>query len=183
MELTDLVFGVDVFNRTGRKNITGDELAALIGASSGVLQGQGAAITGDGNQTFTDQIFAPLDFGVAAVVAYDDLGLWQPASDTENFIIPADLGITRVMLWTFSEWAADIVGRRLIRTRKNGGTTGDPAQTAWNTLPPTTGPASSSLYSGVFPATAGDTFGFGASQNSTGNLDLTTRTMGIVIIR
>lgn len=182
MQLTDLVFGVDVFNRTGRKNITGTELAALINAASANV-GLGAAITGDQDQTFTNQIFTTVDFDAGAVVDYDDLGFWVPGIQTESFIIPAGQNITRVMLWTFSEWATNTTGRRLIRTRKNGGVTGSPAHTAWNTVPPPTGPASSTLQSGVFTAADGDTFGFGASQNSGGNLDLVNRTMGITVIR
>lgn len=170
-------------NEQGLPTFSFDDLvAALAGAGVTGNIGKGASIISGADQDFVNQNFTVLDFLAGATVDYDDLGFWVPGSDTENFIIPAD--VSRVKLWCVGEWATDIVGRRLIRTRLNGSATPTvAAQAAWNTVPPPIGPASFTLNSGVFAVIEGDEIGFGGSQTSGGNLDLLNFAMGIVVIR
>lgn len=92
MSLQDLFFGTDFFNREGRKNIRGDELAAQLGTQ----QHQGGAVGTTVPQVIPDDggfhAFTGFDF-----VAYDDLGF---ANLPTGLQIPdRDPPIERVQTW------------------------------------------------------------------------------------
>ena len=103
MALSDLFFGTDFFNRIGRKNIRGDELAAMLGG--GIRQGQGALISRSSPQSIPGQAVPTpptkiIDFDT---VVYDDLNFAGPNDD--GFTIPdLDPPIQRVQLWCHLSW-------------------------------------------------------------------------------
>ncbi len=112
--LTEMFFGTDVTNDTGRKNIRGDELATLITGGASPLAGAGALVTLTPGTTIPDASPPlPLDW-TGATVVYDDLGFFVGAG---GFIIPVtDPPITRVRFWGNVIWAPAVGQRSLFQT-------------------------------------------------------------------
>ena len=110
MSLSDLFFGTDFFNRIGRKNIRGDELAALIAAEGGLLSGQigqGCAVQRAPAETITDGF--P---GVTVIWTgfpnpfYDDLGFFSGAAPTRLTIPAVTPAIQRVLIMAQTVWGS-----------------------------------------------------------------------------
>ena len=107
MELKDLFFGVDVFNRTGRDNITGTELAALI--SGGGASG-GASVGVERAALFSVPTGAGYTVEFSAGAEFDDLAFFDPADNTKLTIPVTDPPISRVLLRAMTVWSPVVVG-------------------------------------------------------------------------
>jgi len=88
MALSDLFFATDFFNRLGRKNIRGDELAAMLGGAG--VSGSAAVMSSSSGQNVLPGVQTVLTF---PIVRYDDLTFTSAAN---RFTIPA--GVSRVLL-------------------------------------------------------------------------------------
>lgn len=117
MNLSDLFFGTDVVNRTGRNNIRGDELAALLAASGLVGYTQNCRVRRTTNQTLVS--------GGAANVVYESADF-----DTDNmFDLAADPDrltfrtAGKYMVGAAIEWNNNNAGGnvRIMSLRKNPG--------------------------------------------------------------
>ena len=125
MALIDLFFGTDFFNRIGRRNIRGDELAALIAATIP----SGAGDVGKGAEMSKIGTFAVPNVGTQIPLIfdtefYDDLGFIDIPTDDDRIVIPVTSPqITRVQFSGFARWenlAGQITGYREMDVWKNG---------------------------------------------------------------
>ena len=120
MQLSDLFFWTTADNNTGLKNITGDELAALISASSGPgpFGGKGASVlraftAAIPHNVHTEVIFSP------ATTVYDDLNFYDGVS---SLIIPdVDPPIERVLLVGHHVWSSGGPFTYDVTIQKNNG--------------------------------------------------------------
>ena len=119
LTLADLFIGVDVFNRTGRVNITGTELAALINAAAGVGQaGKGISILQAINgQSPSTGITTLIDWEAAgaSTIDYDDLNFYTPSAPTRFTIPDVDPPILRVQSYCTGTWSGAGGGVNTIR--------------------------------------------------------------------
>jgi hypothetical protein len=108
MNLSDLWFGTDVVNRTGRKNIRGDELAALIAASGlGASPFTGASVSARRAGAFSvPDGFGGYDLQFDAGTDFDDLGFFDAGQPTRLTIPDTDPAISRVLVIGNLVWSS-----------------------------------------------------------------------------
>lgn len=113
MPLSDLFFGTDFFNRLGRRNIRGDELATMI-ALGGVVGG-GALVSREASQSIDADAVTPVIFDSET---YDDAGFFDLGGAPTRLTVPA--GITRIQLWCTLRWTEDAAIELITVSLKNG---------------------------------------------------------------
>ncbi len=117
MNLSDLWFGTDFFNRIGRKNIRGDELATLIAEASG---GVSTSLRASLNQFGA----VAIPTGTPTTVVFDNVGIdvggWVPGDDpTNNIVVPA--GVSAIVAYANGIWASGGTGWGQIEIEQNSG--------------------------------------------------------------
>ena len=183
MELSDLFFGVDVFNRTGRVNITGTELAALINAASGAGN-RGASVGVERAALFsvpTGEAGYTVEF--SAGEEFDDLDFFDPADNTKLTIPVADPPISRVLLRAMTVWSPVVVGSAFnAQILKSGGASLEARQSTNNlTGTAITTFCSVTMIEDVVP---GDVFTLRAAHIlSAGNVNLARANMALTVLR
>lgn len=110
MNLNEMWFGVDVVNRTGRKNIRGDELAALIAAAAGgpsAQVGKGVAVQRAPALAVADGFPGQVEVTWTGFPNpfYDDLNFWSAGDPTKLTIPDVDPPIERVLLVGNAVWS------------------------------------------------------------------------------
>lgn len=177
MNLSDLWFGVDVFNRTGRKNIRGDELATMLAASGSFVSphaGKGAGVRRDTTISIVSGFTIVPDFDE---LFYDDLGFSDiGGANPERLTIPdVDPPITRVQCSHYSDYGSQSqAGFREMRIAFNGSQSTGDVHTCVNRVPNHPTPGSSALYTFTgqsVPVVAGDFFNLRINQNSGVNMN------------
>lgn len=169
-----MFFGVDVFNRTGRNNIRGDELAALI-APAGANALLGITIQQGDTQSIPDDVFTPIDWGAGlpgdpANVTFDDLNFYRPENQTDALEIPAN--VNRVACWFGCGWANSAVGNRNISIFRNP-TSSIPGAQGIQYDAQATISQTYNISSGIIPVSEGDLISFRVKQTTGGNLTAT----------
>ena len=192
MALIDLFFGTDFFNRLGRSNIRGDELAALIAATipSGAGDaGKGAEMSKIGTLLVPNvgtQI--PVIFDVEF---YDDLGFIDIPTDDDRITIPVtDPQISRVQFAAFCRWenlVGQLTGYREMGFWKNNvnpssGESGSLVR--WNANDTIGATKDTMIVSMPQRVVAGDFFQLRVGQNSASNpLDILIQRFAVVVLR
>lgn len=174
MQLSDLFFWTTADNNTGMKNITGDELAALINAGGGGASpfiGMGANVRASSNQNIVNGLQGTVV--VFNIENYDDLDFVDLGADNDRMTIPVtDPQITRISLSAFFRWNNTAGGqtgvREMIFTKNGGGGISSPGFSTNRFVPPDTGAtdALNTFTSQPQQCVAGDFFGVTAFQNS-----------------
>ena len=191
MALIDLFFGTDFFNRIGRKNIRGDELAALInaqGASANI--GKGALVAFNGNFSVPNSLD---QFVTWDTLIYDDLGFTDlGGANPERLVIPdVTPAIKRVIVGGgMANWAASIAGNvRALTPRYNFNAPGQPlfpAGTKHSSVPvPVASPGGlgQNFVTAPQPVSVGDQFTVGLFQDSGGALNVNDPLGWIMVVQ
>ncbi|NIT36981.1 MAG: hypothetical protein GTN49_10870 [candidate division Zixibacteria bacterium] len=187
MNLTDLWFGTDVVNRTGRKNIRGDELAALLAASGFFASpqvGKGAVVRGPNAQSIPPTVDQTITFNT---VDYDDLGFFSATQPTRFTIPDVDPPINRVIFGGAHRFDSGGGGtRRMLNLRKNGNQQGNfifPAG-AFQLSANSTGTQGNrgSASSGPTEVVAGDIFALTAEHDGAGSININFPAMWIWVV-
>ena len=190
MSLSDLFFGTDFFNRLGRKNIRGDELAALL-SEAGLGAGQigMSAVASGANQDINNASDQPL---VWDTIEEDDLGFLDVSSGSprnERFIIPdVDPPINKVIFGGAFRWEQSLAGdTRMINMRFNFSEHGALFPTAAMQMTATMqDPAfanRNSVSSGPTRVSPGDIFTLSGFQDSGGLLEAVIPTAWILVVQ
>lgn len=175
LTLDDLFIGVDVVNRTGRVNITGQELADLINAqgASGNI-GKGALVTGP-NISMPNMLNVNFIYDT---IIYDDLGFVNLGADATRLTIPnVTPAIQRVKAGGACLFGAGAGGTtRQLLLRYNFNTKGSLFPSGQNDSDTVTGGVSSfgsllGCESGGQPVSVADFFQLGGFQDSGGAIN------------
>jgi len=190
MSLTDLFFATDFFNRLGRANIRGDELAALLSTEGGLVGGQigkGALVQRAPAETITDGFpGVTIIFTSFPIPTYDDLGFWSAGDPTKLTVPLTSPPIQRVQITCSTVWSSDASSSKHIEIKKNGitvdasGLAGVPASAG---APVTT--QYINAVSAPFSVVAGDFFELQAIQFSSPSASktLARATMAILVVK
>lgn len=188
MALVDLFFGVDVVNRTGRNNIRGDELAALLAADPSFASprvGQGALVRqGVAGQSIPNGVATDIDLtaGGGASIDYDDLGFFVAP---DRFVIPAVVPpIQRVIVSVGVFWLSGAGTFRRLRTEKNGaGPLTDQSMQQNDVQPIAAIQTAMAVDSLPTIAVAGDFFEFNVTHNDGGALFINEVAASILVVK
>jgi len=103
MSLTDLFIGTDFFNRLGRRNIRGDELADMIGATRASAQLGGPYPLGTSGGPYpTGSVLIDFSPPAGGGINFDDGGFIDFSKNVAGFVIPD--GVTRFQCTIVGRW-------------------------------------------------------------------------------